>query len=203
MELKQIIKNLKKYKIALLLSAVVGVLAGLVFYLAPKTYYATGSLYVTRAIDDVKFKYFAYEGYYAQQTGVSHTNNVLSLIDSLDTRNESLRKLNLPVDTNSLRKYATMIKAKKSGPQLITLMVKGKTADQAEKLWKAVTEVTLEKDRQINLKGDPLLNVSKVSDNPVVKDQYKPLWLCIVFGFIFAPSLLILGISIKEYFKWK
>jgi capsular polysaccharide biosynthesis protein len=186
MELKQIFKNLKKYKIALLLSAVVGVLAGLVFYLAPKTYYATGSLYVTRAIDDVKFKYFAYEGYYAQQTGVSHTNNVLSLIDSLDTR-----------------KYATMIKAKKSGPQLITLMVKGKTADQAEKLWRAVTEVTLEKDRQINLKGDPLLNVSKVSDNPVVKDQYKPLWLCIVFGFIFAPSLLILGISIKEYFKWK
>jgi len=203
MELKQVLKNLKKYKIALLLSAVVGVLAGLVFYLAPKTYYATGSLYVTRAIDDVKFKYFAYEGYYAQQTGASHTNNVLALIESLDIRSEALKKLSIPVNTSNLRKYSSMIKVRRTGPQIITLAVKGKTADQVGKLWDSITNVAIEKNRQVNLNGDSFLNVSKISENPVVKEQYKPLWLCLVFGFVFAPSLLIFGIGLKEYFKWK
>jgi capsular polysaccharide biosynthesis protein len=203
MELKEIVKNLKKHNKILFLSAVVGILCGYLVYLAPKPYYATGSFYIKRAVDSTKFKYFTYEGYYAQQTGLSYTNNVLALLESLDIRKEAMENLNLPTDTINLRKYSSMIRVKKSGPQIITLTVKGKTPTQAEGLWNSIANTAISKNEKININGDPLLSISRVSESPVVRDQSKPLWLCLVVGFVFIPSFLIVGISLREYFKWK
>jgi capsular polysaccharide biosynthesis protein len=201
MELNEIVKNLRKHNKILLFAAIVGILGGYLFYLAPKPYYATGSFYVKRAVDTTKFQYFSYEGYYGQQAGLSYTNTVLALFESLDVRYEALNSINLPTDIDSLKKYSGMIKVKKTGPQIITLTIKGKTLQKAEDLWNSISSTTIEKSKQININGDPLLSISKISENPVVKIQYKPLWACVVFGFVLTPLFVIFYHSLKGYFK--
>lgn len=201
MELNRIIKNLGKYKILYIVCLVLGLLGGLGFYLLPKTYISTGSFYVKRSADTLKFKYFEYEGYYAQQTGISYTNTILALFESMDIRFEALDKLNLPTDMNSLRKYSRLIRAKKAGPQIITLTVTGKDLEETRTLWETVANVTLEKNKQMNVYGDPLLSVSKISENPVVKEQYKPLWMCALGGALLLPALATFYFTLREYFK--
>ena len=203
MEIKEIVKNLSKHSQVLILSSVAGVLLGYLFYLGPKPYYATGSFYIKRSVDTTRFNYFAYEGYYGQQTGLSYTNTVLALFESLDIRYKALTNINLPTDINNLRKYSGMITVKKAGPLLITLTVKGWTQEKAEALWNSMANTTIEKSRQINTTGDPLLSISKISENPVVKVQYRPLWICLAFGLISVLLLVIFYLSFKEYFNWK
>ena len=115
MELKEITKSLSKHRVFLLVAFFVGILAGAGFFFMPKTYTSSGSFYVRRSADTLKFKYFAYEGYYAQQTGLSYANTVQSLFESLDVRFEALNKLNIPTDTTNLIKYSRYIRAKRSG----------------------------------------------------------------------------------------
>lgn len=203
MELKEIVKTLRKYNRTLAASAVAGLLLGYLGYLAPKPYYATGSFYIKRSVDTTRFNYFAYEGYYGQQAGLSYTNTVMALFESLDIRYMALTNINLPTDIYNLRKYSEMIKVKKTGPQVITLTVKGWTPQKAEDLWNSMAGTTIIKSRQLNINGDPLLSISKISENPVVKVQYKPLWVCLAFGLAAVPLLVIFYLSLREYFKWK
>lgn len=203
MELREIAKILIKYKIALAISVVMGVMGGIAFFIAPKTYSATGSFYIKRGADTLRFKYFAYEGYYAQQTGLSYTNTVIALFESLDIRFEALNKLNLPTDNASLRKYSRIIKAKKVGPQIVTLTVRGNNTEELGRLWDSVANTVIEKNKQINITGDPLLSISKLSDTPIVGEIYKPLWLCVLAGALLAPFIVVLFVAFKGYFKWK
>jgi capsular polysaccharide biosynthesis protein len=203
MELREIIKILTKYKVALAISVVIGVLGGIAFYISPKTYSASGSFYIKRGADTLRFKYFAYEGYYAQQTGLSYTNTVMALFESLDIRFEALNKLNLPTDNTSLRRYSRIIKAKKVGPQIITLTVKGTNTEELGRLWDSVANTVIEKNKQINITGDPLLSISKISDAPIVRQLYRPLWLCVLAGALLSPFLVVLFVTFKGYFKWK
>jgi capsular polysaccharide biosynthesis protein len=203
MELREIIKILIKYKVALVISVAIGILGGIAFFISPKIYYATGSFYIKRAVDTTRFNYFAYEGYYAQQTGLSYTNTVTALFESPDVRFEALNRLNFPTDGEGLRKYSKMIKVKKMGPQIITLTVKGVNPEEIKNLWDSVSDTTISKNTQININGDPLLSISKISDSPIIKESYRPLWLCIISGAVVAPSLLTLFIALRRYFKWR
>ncbi len=196
-------KNLRKHSKILILSAVGGILLGYLLYLVPKPCYATGSFFIKRSVDNTRLTYFAYEGYYGQQTGLSYTNTVLALFESLDIRYEALANINLPTDINNFRKYSAMIKVKKTGPQIITLTVKGKTPQKAAVLWNSMANTTIVKSWQLNINGDPLLSISKISENPVVREQYKPLWVCLAFGLISVPLLVIFYLGLREYFKWK
>lgn len=203
MELKEIVINLNKHKLTLLASVLVGIFLGYLFYTTPKNYHAVGSFYVKRAADTTKFKYFSYDGYYAQQTGLSYTNTILALFESTDVINEALKKINLSTDINNFKKYSRMIQAKKTGPQIITLTVKGKTRDEAKSLWNSLTDTTINKNKEINKDGDSELSVSKIMEEPVLKEQYRPLWMCLVLGGIFVPTLVIFFLGLKDYSKWK
>lgn len=203
MEFQEIIKTYQKHKIEIFLSLLVGAGLGAAYFISPKSYQATGSLYIKRSVDTLKFKYFAYEGYYAQQTGLAYTNTVMTLIQSPDIRFEALNKLNLPTDTFSLRKYARLITARKTGPQLVQLTVKSKNPEEAKKLWETVVESTIEKNKLINTAGDPLLTVSKISDNPLVRETYRPLWLCALSGALATVSFVVFLITLKGFPRWK
>jgi len=197
--LKKLIKN----KAVLLLFSLLGVGSGVIYYLAPPGYSATGALYIKRSVDLSSDKYFAYEGYYGQQTALSFTNTVAGLIDSMDVRKMSLDKLNVPTTSYNFQKYSFLIKTKKLGPQLLTLTTKGKTTNSAKNLWEAVADSTIATATKINANGDPALSISKVSEAPVVKPQFKPIEICLPAGFLMGLFFGVLAVSLKEYFEWK
>jgi capsular polysaccharide biosynthesis protein len=89
------------------------------------------------------------------------------------------------------------------GPQLITLTVKGRNPETVKDLWNSVADTTIIKNKQINIDGDPLLGIYRVSGSPIVRDVYRPLWLSVIIGGVFLPSLIILFAAIRRYFKWK
>lgn len=203
MELKDIIKKLKKYRIFVAVAALVGIILGYAYFLIPHTYTASGSFYINRAVQIQKENngYFTYEGYYSQQTALSYTNTVVALLESYDVRSESLKNLNIQVNEASLRKYGRLIKVKKMGPQLVTLTTKQKTANEAEDLWKSVSKTLVEKTSNINERGDSNLNISAVIENPVIKESYKPLFVCVLTGAFLATFFAVIFVSIKEYFS--
>ena len=203
MELRNLIKKLNAHRLLLLAFFFVGGVLGATYFSLPGNYTATGSLFVKRAVDLTRFNYFAYEGYYGQQTALSYTNTLVAMMESIDLRKNSLDRLGIQVNEQSLIKYSRQIKVKKAGPQLITLTVKDRDFVNAQTLWNAVADSTIEISRNVNQTGDPFLNISKISEEPVIKPQYKPLWLCLPIGMMFGFVAGVFLVTVKEYFKWK
>ncbi len=197
------VKKIVKHKVLIIILILVGLVAGTAYYFLPSRYAATGTLFVKRSADASTSNYFIYEGYYSQQTALSFTSTTMALLGSIDVRSRSLTKLGLPVSESNLRKYSRLIRVSKLGPQLVTLTTVGNSTGDAEALWKAVADTTILTARQLNVGGDPLLSISKVSLQPVVKVEYKPLWLCMSVGGLAFFVLAIFLVSTKEYFGWR
>lgn len=200
MELREIIKLLTKNKAEILLITLMGLIAGTVIYMLPAKYVSSGAFYIKRSTD-TNSTFFTYEGYYAQQTALSYANTVAALLESIDLRSKSMAELGISVDEFSLRKYQKLISVKKVGPQLISLSVKGKTYDEARNFWEALSNSLIQTTSEINSNGDPNLSISKINSEPVVKQEYKSLWLNLSVGFGLGLVSGLLFISLKEYLK--
>jgi capsular polysaccharide biosynthesis protein len=200
MELRTIIKKIKKYKLSLLASLVVGALLGIGIYFLPPKYVATGSFYIKRGISN-QTGYFTYEGYYSQQTALAYTNSVIALLDSLDVKKMVLDKMKIESTEKNLRWLSRIISVKKTGPQLISVTVKGKTYAQAQTIWNKLSETLLVTTFQLNKDSDPNLMVTAVSSQPVVKTTYKSLVLFGTAGVLLSLTLFSFFICIKEYLK--
>ncbi|RJR26944.1 hypothetical protein C4561_04165 [candidate division WWE3 bacterium] len=200
MELKDLIKKLKKEIRSLVMFVLVGTGLGLVLYNIPAKYISTGSFYIQRTTENSS-NYFTYEGYYGQQTALSYTNTVAALLESVDLRTLALAKLNVPVNEVTLRKYQRFISVNKDGPQLISLTVKGNTHEESKGLWESLSSSLIDTTVDINKSGDANLSISKITDEPVVKKEYKSIWINLSAGFGLGLIAGILFISFKEYFK--
>lgn len=200
MELKEIIKfyrkNLKFVVISSLLLACLGVLA--YFYL-PLKYQAAGSVFVKRVVYPYSEDHFTYEGYYGQQAAVSYTDSVIGLIKSVDVQSKALTKLGMKISEESLRQLDKKTRISKSGPQIVTIFIKDKQPLRAGEVWQALVDSTIETANQLKSGGDPYMNVSKVSTEPIVKEGYKSLPIyCLaglVLGFFFSTFFL----AVKTY----
>ena len=198
MELKELLRIINKHRRAIYIYVTLGVMMGVLIFFLPSKYVSTVSFYIKRAAD-ANTSFFTYEGYYGQQTALSYTNTVVGLLESVDIQSKALNKLNIQVNEVSLRRYAKHIKAKKSGPQLVALTVKGNTFSESKKLWEAVADELITVNQQLNVNGDDKLNVSKISAQPVVKKENKSLWLNIPAGILLALCAGIFIVSFKEY----
>lgn len=201
MELKLLITNIKNYKRLVGVFVLAGILLGIGSYFLPTNYVASGSFFVKRAIAENRGDYFSYEGYYSQQTAISHTNTLVALLESLTLRAKALAILGRPSDDSNLRKMGRDIKIKKTGPQIITISATSTALSDAQNMWQAYSNVLLETNKEMNITGDPNLLISKISDKPVVKEVYKSLPLYMALGALGAFLLAVFGLAIKEYSK--
>lgn len=201
MELKELIKVIKKHTKTLVSMGVFFGLLGLAFfYFFPKPYKAVGSFYVTRGVDLVERADFRYEGYYAQQAGTSHAETLIGLLESVDVRRATLSNLGIPVSETILREVSRNIKAQKVAPQLVTLTVKGSTSETTERFWLAMSqEVIATSDRLNRNAGDPSLHVSLVADTPTVYETFSNVYLDVFAGLIFGLLLASFVAVLKEY----
>lgn len=201
MELKEFFQNILKNKALLAAFIALGLIIGTIYILMPPKYYATGSFLITRRVSPEEQEFFTYEGYYGQQTALSFTKTVTALIESEDVLSKSLSNMNLSVNQNSLRNLSKKVKVTNPGPQLITLQIKEESQENALKTWEAVSNSTIKTAQQTNMQGDPLLGISKISEQPVIKMQYKPLIPIISAAALSGVCLYLIIISLKEYSK--
>ncbi|OGC49599.1 hypothetical protein A2W32_05520 [candidate division WWE3 bacterium RBG_16_37_10] len=183
MELRVIIEILKRNIKLISLYTLIGVVIGIAsFFIIPQKYVSSGSLFVTRQIEKNTNEYFSYEGYYAQQTAQFYTNSLTGLVESIDVKSSTLDKMNVPVTEYTLRELSRNLKVKKTGPQLINISIKGYTFENAAERWKSLVDSTLESIQKINEKSDPMINVSKVAETPITKEEYRNVFLNTILG---------------------
>ncbi len=201
MELKEITKKLIANKKTLCIAAFIGLLLGFLLNVLPHNYSIEGSFFVKRTAEAPNTQVFTYEGYYSQQTALAYTNSVIALLESTDLLKETLTNLQIPVTETTLRKFSKNIDVKKAGPQVITLTVKDKNPTSGQALWNEMANVLNKTTNDVNAKGDPNLSVSKILDQPVVKEPYNPLALYLLGGLCFGLLLGAFYITLKEYSK--
>ena len=107
MEVKQILRRFKKYRKHLIVSFASGILFGLTIFLVPPKYLASGSFFVSRAIEKGPEEYFKYEGYYSQKNAQDYTNTCVALLESTDIKSQALEKLNIQINEQNLKKLKT------------------------------------------------------------------------------------------------
>jgi len=201
MELKNLFKNILKNKLLLTVFVLIGGIFCLFYTLLPSKYYATGSFLITRKVNPAEKDFFTYEGYYGQQTALSFTKTVAALFESEDVFNRALKKMNINIDETSLRKLSKKIRVTNPGPQLVTLQIKENTQSNAVKNWEAVSESAIEITNEANKNGDSLLGISKLSAEPIVKGQYKPVALMVLSGMVAGFCIYVVFFYLKEYIK--
>jgi len=191
-------KNIKILAVSVVLAGSVGALA---YYFLPIKHYATGSLFIRRSIYPYSENHFTYEGYYGQQAAMSYANSVIGLVKSEDIRAQALTSLEIPVNEKTLRKYERKIRTIKSGPQLIGLVVKEKSPQEAEKLWQAVADSTINTMNNISRVNDPFVGVIKISENPVVREGYRNPVIHVSVGMGLGLVLSVSYLTLFNYFK--
>ena len=183
MEFKVMLEILKKNIRFILMYSFTGALIGITaFFFIPQKYISSGSLFVTRQIEKNITEYFSYEGYYAQQTAQLYTNSLTGLVESVDVKSETLKKMYVPVTEYTLRELSKNLRVKKTGPQLVSIIVKGHSYENSQEMWNSLVNATLESVQKINEKSDPMINVSKVAETPITKEEYRNVFLNVTIG---------------------
>jgi len=201
-ELKDLYILLRAKRYLIFLSAVLFGLFGIgVYYFFPQSFIASGSFFVVRMVEDNSGSYFAYEGYYAQQTAFSHSDTVLGLFNSVNVRKNALEGLGIVVNETSLRKLNRSIRVKKEAPQIITLNVKGRSISEAGSGWVALSKAVLNTHEILNQKGDPKLSLSMVESLPVVHKTYRSLYLSLIVGILFGVFMPVIYMVFAEYVR--
>ncbi|HNU76543.1 MAG TPA: Wzz/FepE/Etk N-terminal domain-containing protein [bacterium] len=200
MEFREIFKKIRKNRQVLALCALIGLITGVLIHFLPSNYTASGSFYITRKEDNSE-SFFTYEGYYSQQTASTYTNSVVALAESEDVKKQVLNKLDLPEDGYNIRKISKSMSVKKTGPQIINIAFKDKDLNKSKTIWETIADTLIDTSKEINRDGDGKLAVVKISEEPFIKQFYKPLLITSVAGILVGFSLGIFIISLKEYFK--
>jgi capsular polysaccharide biosynthesis protein len=200
MEIREIIKKVKKQKLIPIFASLVGFLAGLVIYYLPQKYIASGSFYISRKINN-STDFFTYEGYYAQQTALNYTNSVSALIESKDVQKELLEKMREPINEKNLRELKRDIKVKKTGPQIILMEIKNETPEKSKEIWRNLSGIVISKSEELNREIDNNLQIFTISKEPSIEETYKNLLLFSLVGLIIGGAIGLLIISFKEYSK--
>ncbi|HAI63063.1 MAG: hypothetical protein UU64_C0016G0011 [candidate division WWE3 bacterium GW2011_GWF2_41_45] len=201
MELKEILKILKKKRSEIVIFTLCGGLLGLAASFIPGKFKAEASYFVGRTADKPSSEFFTYEGYYAQQTAQSYTNTAVALLESQDLKRSVLGELEIPVTDTNLRKLSRSYRVSKNGPQVITLTVADYNYDKSVTTFTAISTKFLDSSDKVSAGSDENISVSSLSDNPVVRQEQRPLPYFILGGLLFGLAVSMLKITFKEYLK--
>ncbi len=92
-----------------------------------------------------------------------------------------------------------MANKREKGQKALSFTVKGTTPEESLNLWKALSEEIIATSKKTNMGGDVKLTVTQIADSPVIKKEFKSLWINIPVGIITGLSLGVFLISLKEY----
>lgn len=200
MELKEIFEFYEEnLKVVLLITLLMTIIGGSLYYILPVKYKAVGSIFVSREIDAIRREEFTYEGFYAQQNASEYTKTLVGILESVEVRQKAIENLGIPVTENSLRKVKRSLKIKKAAPQVVSLEVKKSTPQEAEDLWNNVVQETLSASLIINDRGDTGITLTVLDNSPIVHEAFRELWFYTFIGFAFGFVIATFYSAFKEY----
>jgi capsular polysaccharide biosynthesis protein len=205
MELKELIYFLREKALKItIISAVFGIAAVVLYYTLPINYQATGSFYVQRAVETAENNgFFTYEGYYGQQTALTYASTLIGLFESTDIKKQALEEIGVQPTNENLRRFDRHVRVKRTSPQLITLTTKAKTPQEAESLWRAVSSTALLAANTLTSQGDADLRIDPVSMDPLVKEEYRNLYVNILAGLALGLLFAVTSLALINYLKEK
>jgi capsular polysaccharide biosynthesis protein len=202
MELQKLLKFYKDKWLVFVIFGIIGAALGTgAFYYVPKLYTAQGSLFVSRGVAEDGFNSdFTYEGYYAKQSAAEYSNTIVALLESIEVKQTAGRETDFGTDSAALRKLNRMITVKRKAPQLIILEVKSRNEDTAKAIWNALAKTTVFASTSLNGSGgDPKLKVVTLSNQPVMTEAYRNVWLCGVIGLFLGSFFAVFVVGLFAY----
>lgn len=201
MELKEIFNFCKKFGRKLFFIFVLGSLCGgVLFFIIPEKFLATGILYISRTTEESE-DFYTYSGYYAQQVALSYTNTVRGLLESEALQAKALEEMQVPLTKTNLKKLGKKIRIKDAGPQLVEIEIKDKSPEKARETWEALSQNIQMASLEINNVGDPKLQITRVKEEPVIKETYKELYVFTLLGGLIALGTSTLYFALETYMK--
>ncbi|MEK7595285.1 MAG: Wzz/FepE/Etk N-terminal domain-containing protein [Patescibacteria group bacterium] len=206
MELKELIKLFSRnFRVSLLVSGAIGVLAFFTASFLPPWYKASATLFVTRSVDKSS-SYFAYEGFYSIQTAEKFTDTLVGLLKSADVKRLALESSGIKFDPESLGRLEKAVFIKKASPQLVTVSVTDKSESYARRLLLELSKEVVKESVSINKEGDANILVAFVSGGGgeesalVVEKRVNSYVLGLGFFALSFFSVVFL-LSLKSYMK--
>jgi len=204
MEFRKFINQLRKsIHIIIIYILLFGILGGASYFLIPANHITTGSLFILRQINPQAQNRFAYEDYYSQQVAQDLTNSIVTIIKSEEIKTQTLMALDIPVTEKSLRKLGNQMSVRKTGPQVITIIIKDKNPEESQKIWQLIVNRSSNIVNGINRGEDSKISVNKFSEVPVTNEQFHNIWVNTSMGLLFGTVVTIFLLSMKIYFREK
>lgn len=202
MELKEFLEKLKVYWKLFFAIPLLGSFLGLLLSsYQPTTFNASLLLYVKRVTSPSSDKFYAYDGYYAQQASQEYTDTIVGFLKSLSILYRAAEIANFSTKTEDLEDLKKQIKITKEAPQLVKVNINQSTSKKAKDLVSALAQATQERTTLLNQTGDRDFSVDLVNSVPLVKTVKTSKFLNSLGGFflgLFFTTLFILG---WEYFR--
>ncbi len=201
MELKELVATVRKHtKLISSIVLVTGILGVALHFIVPTAYYAEGTFYVSGFSQPSTTEYFAYDGYYAQQSAQSYTQTLAALFESVTLHSAVLDQLAIPVTENALRAFSKRLSVRIQSPQLVRVIYKSNSPDVASAHWQTLADVVTAKSTLLNDQGVSQLAVVPVHDYPVVKRGYSSVYLAFAIGAGLGLVAVTIWITLKEYY---
>ncbi len=200
MEAQEFVNFLKNNLKTIIFAGIIFGMCGLiVFYSTPTKFVAVGTLFVKRSVNSAANEFFTYEGYYGQQAAVSYTSSVVALIQSEDIRSQALNKMGANINEPTLRELNRKLSTKKTGPQVIEVIVKDKNRDSALLIWQSITNALIETNTQLNTTGDYQLSIQLVQPTPVIREVYRHQLMYFATFALLGIGMTTLVLGFKQY----
>ncbi len=200
MEFKELINLLKKNLIFLVVFAASGTVIGaaIIYYVPVKWTSSQTYIVEKRSIKDNE-TYFNYDGYYANQVGISYTNNLASLFDSRDIKIKTLETLQTDLIEKNIVDLNKNLKVKKLGPQVIQVTYQNFNKEKAESVLNASTENALKSLTASNWDSGLDITITKVNGDTSAVQNYINPYITVAGTTIITTLVAILFLVIKEY----
>ncbi len=199
MDLVKFFLNIRRHKKYLLIAFCIGVALGIGIYALPKKYIVEGDFFIGRQIEP-SAEFFTYEGYYSQTNAALFADTFVALTESNDIKKELLVKLDMPVNTENIKKIKKYIQTKRPGAHIANITIKSYDKNTAVKIWDNLSEILLSKTQYLTQQSDPNLKISRVADTPLIRRDDHVLIVDALLGGLVSVVLYVSYLFVKSYY---
>lgn len=199
-ELRELLKIIKRFRYFILIPVIAGIVGGLVAaYLTPELFQASSTIYVYRTQESNSDKFYTYEGYYSQQASIAYTDVVIGLLKTEDLARLALEKAHL--DSTNPQSLLKSLNVKKVAPQLINIVVRKPSADEARELLVSLAAATSERTRDLNQEPNRGVIVRLVNNEPLIEKTSHPYLLYTAIGLLAGLAIGFGSVFTITYLK--
>lgn len=200
MELKEFISLLKKNLVLLVILGAIGAALGatVIVYLPIKWTSSQTYIIEKRSIKD-NGAYFNYDGYYANQVGISYTNNLASLFESRDIKIKTLETLQTELIEKNIVDLNKNLKVKKLGPQVLQVTYQNFNKEKAENVLNASTENALKSLTASNWDSGLDITITKINSSTSAVQNYINPYLTVSGATAITTLATILVLIVRDY----